>query len=56
MTERKSAIDKLFGLEDDLELEIATTEHDTVRHALVHVRDGIQHVHAALSAEEAQVR
>jgi hypothetical protein len=27
-------------------------EFDTVRHALVRVREGIQHVHDALSAEE----
>ena len=52
MTSPKNVIKKLFELEDALELEILEQEHDTVRHALVHVRDGIQHLADALSAEE----
>ena len=52
MTSKKTVIDKLFDLEDDLESEIVDQEFDTVRHALVRIREGIQHVRDALQAEE----
>ncbi len=52
MTSSKNVIKKLFDLEDNLEQEIVDQEFDTVRHALVHIRDGIQHLRDALSAEE----
>lgn len=52
MTSKKNVIKKLFDLEEDLEAAIVEQEHDTVRHALVHVREAIQHVHDALAAEE----
>lgn len=52
MTSNRNVIKKLFDLEDNLQHEIDTNEFDTVRLALVHVRDGIQHLRDALSAEE----
>jgi protein-arginine kinase activator protein McsA len=52
MTSKQNVTKKLFDLEEDLQAEIDTNEFDTVRHALVHVRDGIQHLRDALTAEE----
>jgi hypothetical protein len=56
MTSKKNVIKKLFDLEEDLESEIVENDSDAVRHALVHVRDGIQHLRDALTAEESMQR
>ena len=56
MTSNKNVIKKLFDLEDNLENEIVENGSDAVRAALVHVRDGIQHLRDALTAEESMQR
>jgi hypothetical protein len=56
MTSNKNVIKKLFDLEDNLQAAIEEHESDIVRAALVHVQEGIKHLHDTLTAEESMQR